>query len=48
MHYSERIAPEAEVTRAAVAARTSYLRRALVPGEGHLMRPRLACRAWAS
>jgi acetyl esterase/lipase len=31
MHYSERIAPEAEVTKAAVAARTSYLRRALAP-----------------
>lgn len=29
MHYSERIAPRAEVTKAAVAARTSYLRRAL-------------------
>lgn len=29
MHYSELIAPEAEVSRAAVAARMSYLRRAL-------------------
>jgi acetyl esterase/lipase len=29
MHYSELIAPEAEVSKAAFAARASYLRRAL-------------------
>lgn len=31
MHFSERMAPEAEVSRAVIAARTSYLRRGLAP-----------------
>jgi len=33
MHGSERLAPRAEVSRAAIAARTSYLRRALTRGK---------------